>query len=357
MANSDLFTSSPTWAAMLADPNGPAAGAKLTFDANSIYPWKQNREERQTMEEAWSKQFPPSKYGYQRTEVQVTMRDGVSIPVKIYRPEKTSSDKPLPLVFNTHGGGWYQGSTLTEEIFLMRAIMISFEFVIVSPEYRLAPEHPFPTALDDCWDTFLWTLKNEELLAFDRQNVLLAASSAGGSLTSAIAVRVGNAIAGDFGDEVSPELVDFQTKKTRVKGVVLNVPITCHPDFLPDKYPNTSYAEAVSGTTLLCSEEMHKIWALYAAPSGKYSGANPEISPLLADLRNFPPSWIYIAGQDPVRDEAVAFGQKLKEAGRNVEVVMYPGVPHVFGAFDDLMETKKLWQDCKIGIESLLNLE
>ncbi|KAI1335924.1 Alpha/Beta hydrolase protein [Xylariaceae sp. FL0016] len=363
---SNWFESSPTWAAMLSDPQGPAAGAKLTYDPSIPLPWKKNREDRARMEAAWSKEYPPSKYGYERKEHLVTMRDGASIPVMVYRPlgsgssssstaaAPPTSNEPLPLVFNTHGGGWYQGSTLTEEIFLMRALMHSFNFVIVSPEFRLVPEHPFPTGLDDCWDTLLWTLRNQSSLAFDPQNVLLAASSAGGSLTATIATRLGNASASSTatdGGAASPRALPGLGTAVRVRGVVLNVPITCHPDHLPPGYPHTSYAEACSGTTLLCSEEMRAIWDLYA-PGG--SGGDPDMSPLLADLRHFPPARIYVAGQDPVRDEAVAFATKLRELGRDVTLTVYPGVPHVFTMFDDLEETKKLWNDVKVGIQSLL---
>ncbi|KUI69006.1 Arylacetamide deacetylase [Cytospora mali] len=379
----DLYTSSPSWEAYLADPNSGAAGASLEFDAAADYPWEQNRQDRKAMEAAWSKEFPPSKYGYQREQMDVEMRDGSTIPVMIYRPEgQRAVQERLPLVFNTHGGGWYQGSTVTDEIFLLRVIMSGFQVVIVSPEYRLVPEHPFPTPLDDCWDTLIWALKNDGLLGFDPHNVLLAASSAGGSLTAALGVRLGNIAAGKAGVgdyagissgglqivlKHDPEvrkngqapLTSSNGTVVTVKGVLLNVPITCHPDFLPpdEEYPNTSYAEARAGTTLLCSEEMRKIWALYAGEpipsSSVHPGSNPDMSPLLADLQHFPPSRIYVAGQDPLRDEAVAFATKLRRASRQVEIVMYPGVPHVFGAFDDLMETKQFWVDCKAGIKAL----
>lgn len=135
----------------------------------------------------------------------------------------------------------------------------------------------------------------------------------------------------------------------------MNVPITCHPDFFPPEYSNKSYAEAVSGTTPLISDEMHKIWALYAAPSGICSGANPEISTLLADLKNFPRSRIYVAGQDPVRDEAVAFAEKLEATGMEVKLAMYRGVPRVFTMFDDLVETKQFWKDARVSIKELLD--
>ncbi|KAI1275973.1 Alpha/Beta hydrolase protein [Xylaria sp. FL0933] len=355
VSHSPLFASSPTWAAMLADPSGPAAGAKLDFDENAPYPWQQNRAERQAMEEKWSQLFPPSKYGYERAERKVTMRDGEEITVMVYQPsDRRPEEKLLPLVFNTHGGGWYQGSTLTEEIFLMRVIMSAFRFVIVSPEYRLAPERPFPGPLDDCMDTYLWALRSSDELGFDRREVLLAASSAGGSLTAAIAAWMGKAMAGkDVGNEEARKY-GFGTE-TRIRGVILNVPIVCHPRFFPtDGFEITSYKEATAGTTLLCSEEMYKIWDLYAPSTGQYSGANVAMSPLLDDLSDFPPCKLYVAGQDPVRDEAVAFAEKLKKSGREVDLIMYPGVPHVFAAFDDLHETKQFWRDCQNGIRALM---
>lgn len=141
---------------------GGHAGIALAFDASGPFPWRKNREDRTQMEASWSKEFSSSKYGYERREVEVAMRDEVSIHVMVYR-SIASAGKQLPLLFKTHGGGWYQGFT-TEEIFLICAIMNSFQFVIVSPEFLLVPVYAFPTGFEDCWDTLLWGLRNEEPL-------------------------------------------------------------------------------------------------------------------------------------------------------------------------------------------------
>ncbi|KAI1500239.1 Alpha/Beta hydrolase protein, partial [Biscogniauxia marginata] len=347
-----VYTSSPTWAALLADPNGPAAGISVTFDNSVPLPWQKNRKERADAEAAWSTANPPSKFGYERVEVKVKMRDGAEIPVMVYRPEN-SAGKRLPLMFVTHGGGWYQGSYVIEEIFQMRAVMKHFQFVIVAPEFRLSPENPYPTGLNDCWDTFLWTLRNDESLSYDRRNVIIAASSGGGATAAVLGIRTGNAAAGNDVDSEELRQHGFGTK-TIIKGVFLNVPGLCHPDFFPKEYPATSYAEAHSGTTVFTGEEMYLIWKLYEDPSNPKCGADPEMSPLLADLRNFPPTRIYVAGQDPLRDEALAFATKLKQASRDVDVFFYPGVPHVFAMFDGLMETDIFWKDVGKGIGTLL---
>ncbi|KAI1492591.1 Alpha/Beta hydrolase protein [Biscogniauxia mediterranea] len=346
----DVYTSSPTWADML--ENGAAKGLPVTFDKSVPLPWQKNRQDRANAEEAWSKANPPSKFGYERVEQKVAMRDGAEISVMVYRPQN-SAGKRLPLMFVTHGGGWYQGSHVIEEIFQMRAVMKHFQIVIVAPNFRLSPEHPFPGGLNDCWDTFLWTLRNDDALSFDRKNIILAASSGGGALAAVLGIRAGNAAAGDDLGSEEVRQAGFGSK-TVVKGVFLNVPGLCHPDFLPKEYPATSYAEAHSGTTVFTGEEMYLIWKLYEDPANPKCGADPDMSPLLADLRNFPPARIYVAGQDPLRDEALAFGKKLKESSRDVEVYFYPGVPHVFAMFDDLKETAVFWDDVGKGLGSLL---
>lgn len=337
---------------MLADPNGPAAGISFDFDTSKPFPWKKNRQDRAVFEAAWSSKFPPSKYGYERRQVNVTMRDGADIPVMIYKP-KDSEGERLPLMFVTHGGGWYLGSSVLEEMFIMRPIMSAFRVVIVSPEFRLAPEHRFPIPLNDCWDAFLWALRNSDSLGIDRQSVLLAGSSCGGPMIAAIGLRAGNAAAGDASFKREVEDLKFGTE-TKVEGIFMNVSSVCHPDFYPPGFTNKSFAEAKSGTTLFTGEEMSELWKLYQDPHIPNQGANPEMSPLLADLHCFPPSCLYIAGQDPLRDEQLAFAQKLKASGRPVKYYLYPGVPHAFGSFDDLEETKVYWEDVRDGIGNMM---
>ncbi|KAI9824838.1 MAG: hypothetical protein M1819_000790 [Sarea resinae] len=369
---SDLYPSSPSWKALVDERpavlQGPShASAGFQFDPET------QRATLQQEEELWAQANPPSKFGYTVEDFLVTMRDGDKILVKVYRParppvanrngesehkgDSPGPTKTLPLLFVTHGGGWIQGSAVTEEINMLRALIKELDFIIVAPEFRLAPEYPFPTPLDDCWDTLCWAVGNSAF-GIEPTNVYLAGSSAGANLAAALALMAGYSKATDHlairrrpapwvlaGSELNLEV--------KVTGVILNVPVLCHPDFFPTyEFPYVSFTQA--DNTLLTNAEMRALWNLYLPSESAFEGSNPLASPLLAFLHNFPPCRIYVAGQDCLRDEGIAFAKKLKKFGRDVKLWVYPGVPHTFAEFDDLKETRDFCTDLVTGMKELM---
>jgi acetyl esterase len=123
----------------------------------------------------------------------------------------------------------------------------------------------------------------------------------------------------------------------------LPVPVLCHPAHFPTSvYPFTSYDECFG--TLLSSGEMRNIWASYLMGSDT-TGSNPLVSPLLGDFKDLPPHYLFVAGQDPNRDEAIAYARKLKEAGVDGDITVYPGVPHEFAEFEELETTRMFRRD------------
>lgn len=204
-------------------------------------------------------------------------------------------------------------------------------FVIVSVEYRLAPENKYPTYVNDCWDVLEDVVRRGKQLGFDRDRVFLTGSSAGGGLSAILAQKA-------------------RETDVKVSGVILNVPLTCHPEYFPKKYEYTSYDQCWG--TLLHSGELREVWKLVMEHK---DGADWQASPLLGDLSKLPPHLVFIAGQDPLRDEAFAYAEKLRESGVKVTTHVYQGVPHTFAMFWELEMTKKFQADLVDEVQKMLS--
>ncbi|MCJ1353159.1 MAG: hypothetical protein MMC33_003144 [Icmadophila ericetorum] len=344
------FTSSPDWQTLAPSTSAPPdEELPLTPQAQ--------RDGEAKWAAAWAAQHPTSEYGY-GTQVQaIQTRDGASINLKIYEPlhdsVDTNRDKRLPILYVTHGGGWMQGSAVTEEVFFLRELLTHLpRFLVVSVEYRLAPENPFPIPFNDCWDALLWVVKESEGLGGDSERLYLAGSSAGGSLAAALAVEA--------------------HEHFKISGLILNVPVLCHPQHRPPFCENGSYDECVGG--LLSGAEMFEIWAdpFTAKPIGndqrltsgkiadmyvpdKAHGDNWRASPLRADLKKLPPTYVFVAGQDPVRDEGIAFAEAAEKVGARIKMHVYQGVPHTFAEFPELETTKRFNVDMLAAFTDLLD--
>ncbi|MGZ4202122.1 MAG: alpha/beta hydrolase, partial [Thermoleophilaceae bacterium] len=217
------------------------------------------------------------------------------VGARLYRP---SPDAPGTIVY-LHGGGWVLGG-LDEFDRLARALSAASDCDLVSVDYRLAPEHPFPAALEDA-DAALRGVA--ERLAGDRPLVVMG-DSAGGTLAAVVAAR-----ARDRGE---PE-VALQVLVYPVTDAGMDTPSYHeHEDFFP-----------------LGRADMEWFWDHYA-PAGVDRG-DPELSPLRReDLSGLPPALVLVAGHDPNRDEAIAYAERLGDAGVEATLVRYDDVMHGF---------------------------
>jgi acetyl esterase len=289
------------------------------------------RKEQDTSEREWAASHPLSSVGYTSYTIQIPTRDGSSILAKISRSSRVPADRKLPLLFVTHGGGWVMSTHVGDEMWLAWPLMQDLDVVYISVDYRLWPEHKYPTFLHDSWDAFSWVLERDGELGFEKAEVVLMGSSAGGCLAASLAMQ-----ARDAG--------------VKIKGVVLNVPIVCDPRHFPkSQYEYTSYEQC--GGTLLNGGEMTQIWdEVVPVEEGKTS----LVSPLLGNMKDLPPHALFVAGQDPLRDEGIAYADKLEASGVKTIKQIYSGVPHIFGLFWDLGVTKQFWEDLRQAVRSFL---
>ncbi|KAL4944996.1 hypothetical protein BDV06DRAFT_232172 [Aspergillus oleicola] len=241
------------------------------------------------------------RYGFPPPDVSVKAEGEIvdGIRVRIYTPPDVT-DPPISLYF--HAGGWVMGSVDEEDGFC-RALSKMTGSKILSVDYCLAPEFPFPAPLDDCVKVTKWALD-----AYTTQTVTLIGASAGGNLAFSTALALIDEGLGD-----------------RVQGVVALAPITVHPDaILADKQAQyTSYSEN-DRLTINTDSAMRTFLDCYGSPP-----SDPRLScllhPRLGELRK---AYMAVGGADTLRDDVRLMKQELTELGVSVQCDEYPGYPH-----------------------------
>ena len=227
---------------------------------------------------------------------------GGPIPLRIYAPE---GEGPFPVTMMFHGGGWVIGDLDTADS-QSRELCQGTNAIVVSVDYRLAPEHRFPAAADDCYAATWWAKDHAASLGGDPDRFAVCGDSAGGNLAAVVSL-----MARDLGGPA----IDLQ---------VLVYPVTDGVSFDTD-----SYRENAEGY-LLTTESMHWFWDQYADPDER---GNPYASPARAsNLSGLPPALVLTAEFDPLRDEGEAYARLLEAAGNTVECVRFDGLIHGFFA-------------------------
>ena len=223
------------------------------------------------------------------------------VPIRIYRPLEGSTG-PRGCVFEIHGGGFIMGSIEMMDPWCQR-VAAELDAVVVSVEYRLAPEHPFPAGVEDCYAALCWTARNAGPLGFDAARLALAGQSAGGGLAAGTAL-----LARDRG---FPAL-RFQ---------LLEIPE------LDDRLDTPSML-AFQDTPLWNRPNAVWSWRHYLGPAHE-GEPSPYAAPARAkDLAGLPPAYVSTMEFDPLRDEGIAYATRLLQAGVPVELHSYPGTFH-----------------------------
>jgi acetyl esterase len=225
------------------------------------------------------------------------------IPVRIYDPDPGSTS---PVVAYFHGGGFVMMGLDTHDR-VCRRLANATNAVVVSVDYRLAPEHRFPAALDDCMAVTHWLTGHAAELAGDPARIAVAGDSAGGNLAAATALASRNG---------GPGLV----------GQVLVYPV------IDAACDSASFAANGEGY-LLTGDTMRWFWDQYLGPDG--DARDPYASVLCTDdLTSAPPALVITAEYDPLRDEGEAYAARLRDAGIDVVCSRYEGMIHGFLTMD-----------------------
>lgn len=232
-----------------------------------------------------------------------------SVSVRVYHP---CPGKTLPIIVYFHGGGWTIGSVQAADR-PCRRIAVSAEAVVVSVEYRLAPEHPFPLPYEDCLSATQLIATNASSIGGDVDRLVLMGDSAGANLAAAVAHTLAD------------------SSEINIAGQIL-----LYPCLLPSGRGDfDSYVQNAAGP-ILSAKEMSWFWDMYL--SKPEDGEDSRASPYLA--KNFaamPPSKIVVAEMDILRDEGLAYAERLREAGVPVDVTLFHGAPHGFYWLDGVL--------------------
>jgi acetyl esterase len=267
----------------------PDSDLELTLPINLLYPI--------------SMTLPAEEVG--KAEDVAIPADGRSIPARVYWPESAAlGDTRLPVIVYCHGGGFVTGSV---EIFdaLTRSLSNATSAVVVSVDYRLAPAHPYPAAVDDAYAALQWVAENAAKLEADSEKLFVGGDSAGGNLAAVVSLR-----ARDAGGPA-------------IAGQLLYYPGT-------DNSGN-EYASARNfGDGYGLSREGRS--AFQRAYAGEVEDKrDPYLSPLYAQSHaGLPPALVVTAGFDPLTDSAEAYVARLRDAGVPVTHVHYPEMVHGF---------------------------
>ncbi|GIW95608.1 MAG: putative lipase/esterase [Pirellulaceae bacterium] len=222
------------------------------------------------------------------------------IRIRLYDPGTTD---PSPAVVFFHGGGWVLGSIETHDC-LCRCLACETGLKIVSVDYRLAPEHRYPAAVEDAWAAVNFLYNEGRHWGIDGKRLIVAGDSAGGNLAAVMALK-----ARDEG-------------AIRLSGQVLLYPVLDH-DFDTDSY------RAFQEGYYLTRSAMIWFWDQYVPWIEKRN--EPYAAPLrCADLQGLAPAVIVTAECDPLRDEAAAYAERLQQAGNSVLYRCYEGMIHGF---------------------------
>jgi acetyl esterase len=224
---------------------------------------------------------------------------GGELPLRLYRP---SAQRPLPVLAYFFGGGWVLGSIDTADG-VCRSLANATGALVAVPGYRLAPEHPFPAAIDDCYAAVRWVAGHAGEIGADPARLAVGGDSAGGNLAAAVALR-----ARDGGPALAGQLLVYPNTDQLADDESIRA---CDDPFLFNRRSVGWYRQ-------------HYL----ASPD---DAANPLASPLRArTLASLPPALVITAQYDPLRDQGEAYARRLADDGVQVELSRYQGMAHGF---------------------------
>jgi len=242
------------------------------------------------------------------TNCMIPRGDGGEMLVKIYEPIERNRDK-LPAMLWIHGGGFVMGHPDMDDLLCERFVQTA-NCVVVSVDYRLAPEHPYPAAIEDCYAGLVWMTAEAPSLGIDVKRVAIAGASGGGGLTAALALMAR--------DKGGPSII-FQMPL---------YPMLDNRNETPSSYEITDAHATWSRSNNLTA------WRMYLGEEKDTNELSPYAVPSRADnLAGLPPTYTCIGQLDLFRDETFDYVTRLAQAGVDVEMNLYPGSFHCFEVF------------------------
>jgi acetyl esterase len=238
------------------------------------------------------------------SDTTMRLEDDTDLPLRIYRP-KAGGAEPLPVVVNFHGGGWVSGDARQSE-WWCAGVAAGAGVVVISVEYRLAPEHPFPTATEDCYAVAKWVAEHGAELGVEGARLTVMGDSAGGNLAAVVTLMAR--------DRGAPDIA---------LQVLIYPSVAVGVDF-PSKHENAD-------APVLTAKDVANTPRLYLLGTDADT-KDPYVSPLYAEHHDLPPTLIQTAQYDPLRDEGAAYAAALRDAGVDVRLTNYVDAVHGYAS-------------------------
>jgi acetyl esterase/lipase len=239
-----------------------------------------------------------------------------AVPVRIYRPD--GAEGSLPAMLWIHGGGMVLGNIDQDDLFC-KALAKEVDCTVVSVEYRLAPEHPYPAPLEDCYAALRWLVSNADEIGADASRIAIGGASAGGGLAAGLAL-----LARDRGE------------------VTIAFQLLIYP--MVDDRNMTPSSHAITHPSVWNRDANIAGWRAYLGGEIGADDVPPYAAPARAsDLSGLPPAYIAVGELDLFLDEDVEYGQRLLQAGVTTELHVYPGAFHGSDTFVAGSELSQRW--------------
>jgi len=272
---------------------------------------------RQTLDDLKLPLADASSFNVKRREVLVPQEKGPDVRCLLYIPEDRKDDLG-PAYLHIHGGGYILGSpdgSDAENLLLASKIGV----VIISVDYRLAPEFPIPGPLNDCYSVLAWLHKNSRDLGIDRARIGIGGESAGGGLAAALAIKARDA--GDY--EVCWQSLTYPMLDDRTG-------------------TENNPGDPLVGEFVWTREFNQYAWDRYLADAER---AAPQVPARLEKFEGLPPTWMFTVSLDLFRDENMDYAKKLMSAGVSCDLVVYPGACHAFQQIETSELAKRYRED------------
>ncbi|TSI05225.1 alpha/beta hydrolase [Lysinibacillus sp. BW-2-10] len=242
------------------------------------------------------------------TDQWITVRDGEQIKIRLYTP---IGEGPFPVIIYYHGGGWVLNSIETSDASCQMLASMT-NSIVVSVDYRLAPEYKFPIPMYDAYDAFLWVTKNIQAIHGIPEKISVMGDSAGANLATVVTLQA------------------KQANGPTIASQILLYPVT------ELTYDSPSYYEFAEGYGLN-KKDMEWFGNYYLEEDSQKN--NPYVAPLKAkDVTGLPAALIIVAENDVLRDEGIAYGDYLKSSGVYVEQLMAKGLIHSFFTKNEIFQ-------------------
>jgi acetyl esterase len=254
----------------------------------------------------------PDEVLHEVKEIRIPVSGGDNITLRTYR---ATPETNLPLIVYFHGGGWVQGNLNTHDNSCRRLAKHN-NAVVVSVDYRLAPEHPFPIPGEDCYTSACWAVENARSLGADPDKLIVMGDSAGGNMAAVVALKARDR----NGPRIAMQVLIYPTLDATLS--------------MPSVHR--------LGKGYLLTEEM-MYWYRDHYCGNEPDKTQPYLSPVLApDLYDLPPALIITAEFDPLKDDGELYAKRLKEAGNQVIFTEYKGMVHAFFAMPRLLKATRI---------------